>query len=45
MRSQSTRFVHASALAGLVVGVVITYAALKVFPQSQPSRLRGRAVT
>jgi hypothetical protein len=31
MRSQSTRFVRASAVAGLVVGAVITYAALKVF--------------
>jgi mannose-6-phosphate isomerase-like protein (cupin superfamily) len=45
MRPRSTRFVRASALAGLVVGAVITYAALKVFAAEPAYATQGTGFT
>jgi hypothetical protein len=45
MRSRSTRLVRASAVAGLVVGVVITYAALKIFAAEPAYATQGTGFT
>jgi len=45
MRSRSTRFVRTSAVAGLVVGAVITYAALKIFSAEPAFATQGAGFT
>ena len=45
MRSRSTRFVRTSAVAGLVVGAVITYAALKIFAAEPAFATQGSGFT
>jgi mannose-6-phosphate isomerase-like protein (cupin superfamily) len=45
MRPRSTRFVRAGALAGLMVGAVITYAALKIFAAEPAYATQGTGFT